>query len=82
MLIQDKKTLILRINQALESIRPHLITDGGDLEVIDVTADMQVQIRWVGACQRCAMNGMTLRAGIEHTIKSAIPEIKSVKAMN
>jgi Fe-S cluster biogenesis protein NfuA len=82
MIIEDKEKLISRINQALDTVRPHLKSDGGDLEIVDVTPEMQVQIRWIGACQNCAMNAMTLRAGIEHTIKVAIPEIQSVKAMN
>ena len=82
MSIEDKNKLINRINQALDTVRPHLKSDGGDLEVLDVTPEMQVQIRWLGACQSCAMNTMTLRSGIEQTIKAAIPEIRSVKAMN
>ncbi len=79
--METKQQLIQRINQALEAIRPHLKSDGGDVEVVDVTPDMRVQIRWVGACETCNMSTMTLKAGIEHTIKSAIPEVSAVEAV-
>lgn len=80
--IQDKTQLLERINDALETVRPHLKVDGGNVEVVDVTDDMQVQIKWMGNCESCNMSTMTLRAGIEEAIKSKIPEIKGVVALN
>ncbi len=80
--IQDKTQLLERINDALETVRPHLKVDGGNVEVVDVTDDMQVQIKWLGNCESCNMSTMTLRAGIEEAIKSKIPEIKGVVALN
>lgn len=77
-----KEELLLRIEDALSSIRPHLKVDGGDVEVVDVTEDMQVQIRWLGMCEGCSMSGMTLRAGIAEAIKGKIPEIAGVEAIN
>ena len=78
----DKDNLWQRINTALDTIRPHLKSDGGDIEVVGITEDMILQIRWIGMCETCSMNGMTLRAGIEYTVKAQVPEIKAVKAVN
>ena len=77
-----KAELLHRIEEALSTVRPHLVVDGGDVEVVDVTDDMRVQIRWLGMCESCSMSGMTLRAGIAEAIKGKIPEIESVEAIN
>ncbi len=81
-MITDKTALIERIDNALASIRPHLEADGGDIEVVDVTEDMQVKVKWIGTCKTCSMSSMTMKAGIESTIKTAIPEITGVFAIN
>lgn len=78
----QENNLLQRINEALEAIRPHLVVDGGDVEVIEVTSDMRVKIKWVGNCVNCSMSAMTLKAGIEQAIKGKIPEIVSVDAVN
>lgn len=77
-----KEDLLLRIEDALSTVRPHLIVDGGDVEVVDVSDDMHVTIRWMGMCESCSMSAMTLRAGIAEAIKGKIPEIASVEAVN
>ena len=82
MSVLEKQALIDRIDAALDDIRPHLKVDGGDVEVVDVTDDMQVQIRWMGNCESCSMSAMTMRAGIEQSIKGKIPGIKGVEAIN
>ncbi|MBK8922907.1 MAG: NifU family protein [Saprospirales bacterium] len=82
MLEKTKEELMLRIENALSSIRPHLIVDGGDVEVVDVTDDMHVKIRWIGMCESCSMSEMTLRAGIAEAIRGKIPEIAGVEAIN
>jgi Fe-S cluster biogenesis protein NfuA len=71
-----------RINDALDSIRPHLAVDGGDVEVVEITPGMVVRIKWIGNCVNCSMSAMTLKAGIEQAIKGAAPEIQSVEALN
>ena len=71
-----------RVEEALDIVRPHLRVDGGDVELVEVTDDLNVKIRWTGACESCSMSGMTLRAGIQEAIKSKIPEINSVEAVN
>ena len=70
-----------KVVAALEEIRPALQADGGDVELVDVTEDGVVQVRLTGACHGCPMAQMTLQAGIEKTIKSYVPEIKSVEAV-
>jgi Fe-S cluster biogenesis protein NfuA len=78
----DKEELLDRIENALSTVRPHLRVDGGDVEVVEVTDDMHVKIRWVGMCESCSMSGMTLRAGIQEAIRGKIPEIVGVEAVN
>lgn len=74
--------LLARINEALETIRPHLAVDGGDVEVVEVTPDKKVKIRWIGNCVNCSMSAMTLKAGIEQAIKGKAPEVAGVEAVN
>ncbi len=78
----DKKALIDKIDKALEDIRPHLAVDGGNVEVVDVTEDMHVTVKWLGNCEFCSMSAMTMKAGIEQAIKSRIPDVTSVSAVN
>jgi len=82
MLIQEKEELLTRIDKALDDVRPHLAVDGGNVELVDVTDDMMVQIKWMGNCENCNMSAMTMRAGIEQSIRSKIPNIKGVEAVN
>jgi Fe-S cluster biogenesis protein NfuA len=78
----DKDHLILQINTALNELRPHLAVDGGNVEVVDVTDDFIVKIKWLGNCQNCSMSEMTLKAGVEETLKNKIPQIKRVEPVN
>lgn len=71
-----------KIDQALNSIRPYLETDGGDVKVLEVTEQMVVKLELLGACGSCPMSTMTLKAGVEEAIKKAVPEIKGVEAIN
>lgn len=80
--IADSQNLNMRVEAALDTIRPHLRVDGGDVELVEVTNDMHVKIRWMGMCESCNMSGMTLRAGIQEAIQSKIPEIMGVEAVN
>lgn len=78
----EKKELLQRIDLALNDVRPHLKVDGGNVEVVDVTDDNIVKIKWLGTCESCNMSMMTMRAGIEQTLRSKIPQIRSVEAIN
>ena len=82
MVAEDQTQLVERVNIALNEVRPFLQVDGGNVEVVKVTDDMVVHVRWMGNCQTCSMSAMTMKAGIEQAIKNKIPEIKSVIAIN
>ena len=69
-----------KIEIALNSIRPFLQRDGGDVEFVSVV-DNVVSVRLVGACETCSMQASTLKAGIEESIMNAIPEVQSVIAV-
>ena len=71
-----------RIEAALESLRPFLQADGGDVSLIEITDDNKVKIEFLGACKSCSMNPMTFKAGVEEAIRKAAPEIVSVEAVN
>ncbi len=79
---QDKIKLLKRIDLALEDVRPHLRVDGGDVELVDVTEDMVVKIKWLGSCEQCAMSEITLKAGVAESLRGRIPEIQQVEAVN
>lgn len=74
--------LLKQIEDALESIRPYLNADGGSVRLVSVSEDMVVELELLGACGSCPMSSMTLRAGIEQTLKKAIPTITRVEAVN
>ena len=67
-----------KVEAVLEKIRPALQADGGDLELVDVGEDGIVKVRLKGACAGCPMSQMTLKQGIESTLKQEIPEVKEV----
>jgi Fe-S cluster biogenesis protein NfuA len=69
------------VQAAIEKIRPMLKADGGDVELIDVSADGVVKVRLQGACSGCPMSQMTLKNGIERIIKQEVPGIKSVESV-
>ncbi|MCX5776767.1 MAG: NifU family protein [Candidatus Firestonebacteria bacterium] len=69
-----------KVQKALDKVRPSLQADGGDVELVEVTADNVVKVRLKGACAGCPMSQMTLKNGIEKFLKKEIPEIKSVEA--
>lgn len=71
-----------QILEVLESIRPALHTDGGDVELIDFDdAEGILQLRFLGACGECPISEVTLRQGIERRILSAVPEVREVRAL-
>lgn len=82
MLTTDKQETLRIIDKALDAIRPHLKVDGGDVEVVDITDDKLVQVKWLGNCKACNMSHFTMKAGIEQTIRSVMPDISGVEAVN
>jgi Fe-S cluster biogenesis protein NfuA len=67
-----------KVQEALELVRPALQADGGDVELVDVTDDGVVSVKLKGACGSCPMSTMTLKMGIERTLKDKVPGVKSV----
>ncbi|MBF0320809.1 MAG: NifU family protein [Nitrospirae bacterium] len=70
-----------QVEKSLDQIRPALQRDGGNVELVDVTADGIVKVRLMGACGSCPMSMMTLKGGIEAKLKSDLPEVKAVEAV-
>ncbi len=77
-----KQELLSQVELALDEIRPYLITDNGNVSVIDVTDDSIVKLKFEGACKSCSMSAMTLKGGIEETILRMVPSVKAVVAVN
>jgi len=70
-----------RVEKALAKVRPMLEADGGNVELVEVTADGVVKLRLKGSCGCCPMSQMTLKMGIERIIKEEVPEVKEVVAI-
>jgi len=70
--------LVANVEKALEEIRPFLNSDGGDITLISIEEDKHVIVRLEGACTNCSVNQMTLKAGVETTIKKYAPQIETV----
>ena len=70
-----------KVEAALEKIRPSLQADGGDVELVEITADGVVKVKMTGACSGCPMKQMTLQMGIGRALKEEIPEIKEIVAV-
>lgn len=69
----------LNVEKALDEIRPFLESDGGNITLIDIEDDKHVKVRLEGACISCSVNQMTLKAGVETTIKKYAPQIETVE---
>ncbi len=74
--------IIHRVETALDSIRPYLEADGGNVRVLDMSADNNLRLEFVGACGNCPMSTMTFKAGVEEAIKRAVPEINTIEVVN
>ncbi len=71
-----------RIKSAIDSIRPYLEADGGDVRIVGVNKDNVLEIELLGACCTCPMSAMTLTAGVEEAVRRMAPEISGVNAVN
>lgn len=74
--------LVRRIEESLNSIRPYLEADGGDVKIRQITDDHVVELEFLGACGNCPMSTMTFKAGVEEAIRRAVPEIKGIEVVN
>ena len=75
-------SLLDQVEKALDTIRPYLEADGGNVSVEEITADNVVRLKLLGSCGSCPMSIMTLKAGIEQAILKAVPEITAIEAVN
>lgn len=74
--------LKIKVEAAINDIRPFLVADGGDIELVDIKEGKIARVKLLGACSSCSMSPMTLRAGVEESIRKAVPEIIAVEAVN
>ncbi len=78
----NKEELQKKVENVIEQIRPYLQQDGGDIKFIEITDENVVNVELQGACGSCPYSTMTLKNGVETAVRKAIPEIKSVEAVN
>lgn len=82
MITEERTRIEGLIEGALESVRPYLEADGGNVKLAEVTDDLIVRLELMGSCQTCPMNAMTFRAGLEESIRRAVPYVLRVEAIN
>ncbi len=78
----EKEQLKERITNALNKIRPFLQSDGGDIDLVEITDDNTIKVKLQGACHGCPFSIQTLKAGVEQAIIREVPEIKRVIAVD
>lgn len=78
---ENQKTFDEQVKDVIESIRPMLQNDGGDIELVGIDADKSVRVRLQGACRGCPGAQMTLKMGVERLLKERVPEVKEVVAV-
>ena len=77
-MIMNSNELRENVEKALDEIRPFLENDGGNINLVEIENDQVVKVQLIGACSSCSMNQMTLKSGVEMTIKKYAPQIQSV----
>ncbi|PKO97834.1 MAG: hypothetical protein CVU14_09240 [Bacteroidetes bacterium HGW-Bacteroidetes-9] len=80
--MSQKEELTVKVKNIIEQIRPYLQADGGDISFVELTDDNVVNVELQGSCGSCPFSRMTLKNGVEEAVKKALPEIKSVEALN
>ena len=73
--------LAQQIETVLDTIRPYLQADGGDVELVEVQSNNDVILRLTGACSSCSMSEMTMTAGIEESLRKSIPDLGKIVAI-
>jgi len=76
------ETLVKKVEEALDSIRPYLEADGGNIEIVELTKDGVLKLQFIGNCAGCTLSSMTFRAGVEEAVRRLVPEISTVEALN
>lgn len=80
--MKTKEEILARIEMSLDTMRPYLKKDGGDVEVVELTKDMELKLKLLGNCETCPQSIFTMKAGIEEAVLKSVPEVKSVEAIN
>jgi Fe-S cluster biogenesis protein NfuA len=75
---QSKTDLLKRVNHTIDKLRPYLQSDGGDIEVLEITDENTVKVKFHGACDSCPFSEQTLKAGVEQALMKEVPEIREV----
>ena len=78
----QREEMTERVEASLDSIRPYLQADGGDVKILDLNSEHILKLEFVGNCGSCPMSTMTFKAGVEEAIKKAVPEIQSIEVIN
>jgi Fe-S cluster biogenesis protein NfuA len=73
--------MLQKVKKIIDQLRPFLQSDGGDIEVIEITNENVVKVKLIGACSDCPFSLQTLKAGVEQALRKEIPEIKEVVAV-
>lgn len=71
-----------RVESSLDSIRPYLEADGGNVRVVEITNDLVVRLEFLGNCGSCPMSTMTFKAGVEEAIRKFVPEVRAIEVVN
>lgn len=71
-----------RVEKALDTIRPYLAADGGNVKILEITDQGILKLELLGSCESCPMSAMTMKAGIEESVRREVPEITVVEAVN
>jgi len=79
---EEKIKLRFSVEEALDEVRPHLAVDKGNVELVEITDQLLVKVKWLGTCENCNMSEMTMRAGVEEAIRRRVPEVLGVVAIN
>jgi Fe-S cluster biogenesis protein NfuA len=80
--VHKERELLTRVEKALDSIRPYLEADGGNVRVVEITRDRLLRLEFMGNCGNCPMSSMTFKAGVEEAVKRLVPEIKSIEVVS
>ena len=75
---KERKNLEIRVNKALDKVRPYLEADGGNISLEEITDDFVVKVKLLGACVGCPFSYQTLKAGVEQALLKELPELKEV----
>lgn len=71
-----------RVEASLDSIRPYLVADGGNVKVLDISDDYILKLEFTGNCGSCKMSSMTFKAGVEEAVRKSVPEIRLIEVVN